>query len=145
MNNGEWNVFEKIDHVPTLIQLFYDWLEDCVEYLILPEKLITLDIVISEDEIINQINNYRNLDRSQRKNICLSLKNHFRTIEFEILICITEFVSNIMPQQSENLFFYNRMMERLCLAVTGINIEKVKYQFIEKPSYPNLNLSLIHI
>jgi len=34
------------------------------------------------------------------------------------------------------------MMERLCLAVTGINIEKVKYQFIEKPSYPNLNRHL---
>ena len=118
-----------------LIQILNDWLEDCVECLVSPEKIIKLfsnklDPIVFE----KHINNYNQLNQEQKNEISNKIKFNFSVIEYEVLIAITNFCQEIPPKTPEEEFYYERMLDRISLSITGINLEKINFQFQQNRS-----------
>ncbi len=69
------------------------------------------------------------MDLDKKKAIYSQIKLHFTASELEILLELASFFKEIIPQNVEEFFFYERMLERLSLIICGINLEKINYKF----------------
>ena len=65
----------------------------------------------------------------KKKSIYSKIKSHFSIVELDILQELAFFCKEIIPQNVEEFFFYERMLERLSLIICGINLEKIEYKF----------------
>ena len=52
INKNNWTLFEQTENIILIIELLFDWFEDCVEYIISPER--TENIILSN--IYNEYN-----------------------------------------------------------------------------------------
>jgi len=75
------------------------------------------------------ISSYGEMDLNKKKAIYSQFKSHFTVSELEILLELTSFFKELIPQNVEEFFFYERMLERLSLIICGINLEKINYKF----------------
>jgi hypothetical protein len=147
INTGHWNFVNEIDDVNALIELCYDWLEDCVNFVINPEKI---DNIFSgnEDfytEIKNNIDNPSLLQQHKelRKKIVNTLKSELRMIEYETITCIADFTVKIYPLQSQENSQkedFILMIEKIAIYCLGMTISKVFENNDKIQASKNLNI-----
>jgi len=127
MNRGNWNFINEIDNINILIEIFYDWLEDCVHHLIDPNKVIK--IYQDNSEIISilkyNLSQPKNFTPEKRKTITNYIKNELKMIEFETATCIADFLSNLQPNDDEEKEQYFLMKEKMSIYSLGFNFDLI--------------------
>ncbi len=121
----------EIEEIPSLVVLIYDWLEDCVNHLISPEKITSFFTKrVKEEDLRHAIDNFREIEYPTRKLYLSELKRHFRLVEYEVMICFGFFLLDIQAddENTSPCFLYERMLEIITLQFTGLNPELVKYK-----------------
>jgi hypothetical protein len=132
INSGKWESLQNDDiEIQVLAQLLYDWLEDCVFYVINPEKIFFIFEEKGFSFLIDQhLKNYREFTKNNRKSLSDNIKFCLRTIESETLCCIAHFMNKIKPDEAEedtNKYEeYFQVSRRICASLLGFSTKKIK-------------------
>lgn len=126
INKWKWNVIDDCKELPILIQLFYDWIGDCVISVIPAHKIISIYEKIPESDFKKES------DKEFSKNICLQIKTILKSNEYECLVYVAKLIIEIFPTKQEENEMFNRVLEKLMLMLSGINPRKISYKYGEK-------------
>jgi hypothetical protein len=136
INENNYDSFNDFDDLAVLVQLLYDWLEDCVKYIINPGKIDKiLDQRGLSPFIRKQISGFKNLSKEEKTNLSEKIKVELKTIEFETLVFITHFLNEIKPDPEDESEEYDKMVERLYVQLLGFSFQSV---------YENDNIDEVH-
>jgi hypothetical protein len=128
LNRGHWNLIKEITDINILIELCFDWLEDCVICVISSdniEKLYTDDKQLSE-KIKDHVKYPKNYTSEQRKKINDFLKSELRMIEYETLTCLAQFASHLSPSEDLNeKDEFHHMLEKIAIYLLSYNIDMI--------------------
>jgi hypothetical protein len=128
LNRGHWYLLKEINDINILIELCFDWLEDCVICVISSnniDKLYTDDKQLSHS-IKDHVKNPKNYSSEQRKKINDFLKSELRMIEYETLTCLAQFASNLSPSEDQiQKDEFHLMLEKIAIYLLGYNIDMV--------------------
>jgi hypothetical protein len=125
LNNGRWNILREKDiDAKVICQLVYDWLNDCVKFIINPDKVYLIFEEKGYSDVIEK--HVKNTDqfKTEYKSLFLDIKSNLRTIESETLFCIAHFFNSIKPgrdTQASDVNNYILAGKRLCTALLGFN------------------------
>lgn len=126
LNKGKWECIKDIDDVNILSEICFDWLEDCVIFVINPERI---EKMFEDDKLLaprlkQHISDPKQFSIEHRKTIIKLLKETFRMIEYETIACIAHFASKIFPDDDKKLKEeFRLMLEKLCIYMMGYNID----------------------
>jgi hypothetical protein len=129
LNNGIWDELHKVEDINILIEMFYDWLEDCCKYVINPlkiEKMYTNSQLTPICNIKKQIVDPRSYSKESRRVITEHIRKEMRMIEFETLTCIAHFTYKFLPEEGHDQTYkkdFKLMLEKLAIYMLGYNIE----------------------
>jgi hypothetical protein len=129
INMGDWSCLndDETVEVKLLFQLLYDWLEDCVDYVINPDKIYFIFQEKGYNFLIEQhIQNTNDFTKNNRKNLWDNIGSCLRTIESETLSCIALFFNRIKPVKNANVsdtHNYIQVSKRFCAALLGFETQ----------------------
>jgi len=120
-----------VDNIIILVELLYDWLEYNVVYIfdiikiakLLETEAFKIDATWKgtlHENMIMQMENNEN-----RIKINHFIKQSMRTIEYETMLCIAEFLNEIYPDFEENSANFNECLENICFRLFGFKHEDI--------------------
>ena len=140
IDKNNWKLFEETENLMILIELLFDWFEDCVEYVISPERtenIILNDIYheyISQNSFITGIITNDNL---KIKEFFDMITNEYKCFEYEVLFYFASFLLNFPPTGIEEEGNFNKMIERLSVELLGFSFcEKNDNEKYNEVIYP---------
>ena len=170
INQNKWEKFDLNENLIIVIELMFDWFEDCVKFVINPERT---DKIITNDIFIEYLNNNGNkTNRYSKSDIIALLKKEFHLFENQIIFKIAEFLVKLSQNEENNKNFFennniinnnndtnfniikdekntfNQMIYRISLELLGFSYNEIyndnKYQTIILPLVNGLS-SIIKI
>ncbi len=149
INKNNWKLFEETENLMLLIELLFDWFEDCVEYVISPER--TENIILSD--IYNEYDSQKDSfitgrttnDNLKRKEFFDMIKKEYHCFEYEVLFYFASFLLNFPPTGIEEEGNFDKMIDRLSLELLGFSFsEKNCNEKYNEMTYPLIKgLSII--
>ena len=149
INKNNWKLFEETENLMLLIELLFDWFEDCVEYVISPER--TENIIMSD--IYNEYDSQKDSfitgrttnDNLKRKEFFDMIKKEYHCFEYEVLFYFASFLLNFPPTGIEEEGNFDKMIDRLSLELLGFSFsEKNCNEKYNEMTYPLIKgLSII--
>ncbi len=127
INKGDWESFDKNDNLIVVVELLFDWFEDCVEFIISRERT---EKIISSDLYTDFINNllekknkkFTNIQLSkQRKNLFDYIKRIYHCFEYEIIFSFATFLITLQPNSEEEHNLFNSMIDRISIGLLGFS------------------------
>ena len=126
INKGDWDSFDKNNNLIVIIELLFDWFEDCVDFVISrerTEKIISSDLY---NDFFFNINGKKKEKLNQqilkqRKNLFDYIKRIYHCFEYEIIFSFATFLITIQPitEQEQNLF--DSMLGRISIGLLGFS------------------------
>ena len=144
LNKNNWTLFEETENLRILSELLFDWIEDCVECLISPERT---EMILSNDLFLS----YQGKDKSSKeqiKNLLSYIKKIYLCYEYEMLFQFASFFTMVKPQNENENFAFMEMIDRISLELLGFNLCKInndtEYMKSTKPLVTGLS-SILHL
>ena len=141
INKNNWTLFEQTENIILIIELLFDWFEDCVEYIISPER--TENIILSNiyneynKEIESFINGKNILENNKCKQFFDFIKKEYYCFEYEILFYFASFLIDFPPTGIEEENNFDKMIDRISLELLGFSFsEKNNNDEYNKITYP---------
>jgi hypothetical protein len=123
LNKGHWEMFNETENIVIISQLLYDWLEDCVEYIISPEHLkkIMKDSHLCSNISMNIEESYfnGNANKEGRQLLFELIKKSLRLVEYETIFKVSYFCAIIYPEKEEDKISFLHMVDRISLHLLG--------------------------
>ena len=127
INKGDWESFDKNDNLIVVVELLFDWFEDCVEFIISrerTEKIISSDLYT--DFIFNLLEKknkkFTNIQLSkQRKNLFDYIKRIYHCFEYEIIFSFATFLITLQPNSEEENNLFNSVIDRISIGLLGFS------------------------
>ena len=129
INMGAWDSIEEIIELDIIVDLLFDWLEDCVKYVINPKKILKLSMIRGFDSnlaaFVSTHTSGVSIDKKLRRDIIDFIKFHFNACELETLITISQFLALIHPSKESNEEHneFLLVVDRLSRLLLGFNIQ----------------------
>lgn len=117
INKNVWNLFEEVENLIFIKELLFDWLEDCVDYVISPSRTenIINSKVYKECRQENGIVNSNTITH-----LFNVIKGEFHIYEYEILFQIAAFSALVPPDNgNESKYQFIDMLDRISLSLLG--------------------------
>jgi hypothetical protein len=129
LNKGIWTCLESFydeNDISILTEVIYDWLEDCVQFVVNPNTI--MQIFNEDKQLLSKIKQHisepKLFSKEQRKEISDKFRSTLRMIEFETITCISHYASKIFPDEdSESKYEFKMMLEKIAIYLLGYNIE----------------------
>ena len=126
LNKGDWDYFDRNNNLIVVVELLFDWFEDCVEFIINRErtkKIISSDLFCEYIFIIkdNKKNYNQKLLSQQRKNLFDYIKKIYHCFEYEIIFNFATFLTTIPPNNKEEKKLFNSMIDRISIGLLGFS------------------------
>ena len=143
INKSNWVLFEETENLMIIIELLFDWFEDCVEYVISPERteiIISNNIYTFYSQQVDDFFSFKNMDNNKVKEFFDFIKKEYHCFEYEVLFYFANFLMNFPPKGLDEEGNFDKMIERLSLELLG-------FSFSEKTTnekYNELILPLIN-
>ena len=144
LNKNNWTLFEETENLRILSELLFDWIEDCVEFLISPERT---EMILSNDLFLS----YQGKDKSSKEQIKILLtyiKKIYHCYEYEMLFQFASFFTMVKPQNENDNFAFMEMIDRISLELLGFNLCEInndmEYMKSTKPLVTGLS-SILHL
>ena len=132
INKNDWDLFEKNENIILFVELLFDWFEDCVEYIISPERTEKIINSLSYQEYLKFINN-PNFEKETETyiniihNLIHIIKKTYILFEYEIIYTFVDFFSMFPPLNNEEKLIFNTMIDRICLELLGYSFSEANY------------------
>ena len=129
MNKGDWEIIDAMTEetdINILIELCYDWLEDCVTHVINPATIKKLfeEFPTLYKDIKKSIERPELFTKENRKSVIKLLGENLRLNEFETLTVVAKFASEIFPKEDpKQKHEFNLMLEKFSTYLMGYNID----------------------
>ena len=131
VNRNKYDAIIEVDNIFILVEMLYDWLEYNVSYIfdiikiakLLETEAFKIDSTwrgTLHENMIMQMESVEN-----RIKVNNFLKQTMRTIEYETLLCIAEFLNEIYPDFEENSGNFNECLENICFRLFGFKHEDI--------------------
>ena len=143
INKSNWILFDETENLMIIIELLFDWFEDCVEYVISPERteiIISNNIYTFYSQQVDDFFSFKNMDNNKVKEFFDFIKKEYHCFEYEVLFYFANFLMNFPPKGLDEEGNFDKMIERLSLELLG-------FSFSEKTTnekYNELILPLIN-
>ena len=127
INKSNWKLFEETENLILIIELLFDWFEDCVEYVISIERTEIIINSIIYNEYINQKDTFTgkyNIDNNKRKEFFDFIKKEYHCFEYEILFYFASFLLNFTPNGIDEEKNFDKMIERISLELLGLSFSE---------------------
>ena len=121
LNRNNWMLFNETENLMILSELLFDWIEDCVEYLISPERTET--ILSNELFLSFQFKDKANKNKAQE--LVTYIKKIYHCYEYEILYQFASFFALIQPTNENENFVFTEMLDRISLELLGFNLSEI--------------------
>ncbi len=140
INKSNWKLFEETENLILIIELLFDWFEDCVEYVISLERTEIIINSIIYNEYVNQKEPFTgkfNINNNKRKEFFDFIKKEYHCFEYEILFYFSSFLINFSPNGTDEENNFDKMIERISLELLGLSFsEKTINQKYNDLTYP---------
>ena len=126
INKGDWDYFDKNNNLTVIVELLFDWFEDCVDFIInreRTEKIISSDLFCDYKFNIKDNKKKKNqkLLSQQRKDLFDSIKKIYHCFEYEIIFNFATFLVTIPPNNKEEKKLFNSMIDRISIGLLGFS------------------------
>ena len=126
INKGDWDSFDKNNNLIVIIELLFDWFEDCVDFVISrerTEKIISSDLY---NDFFFNINGKKKEKLNQqilkqRKNLFDYIKRIYHCFEYEIIFSFATFLITIQPITEEEQKLFDSMLGRISIGLLGFS------------------------
>lgn len=117
LNNNVWKLFEEVENLYFIKELLFDWLEDCVDYVISPSRT---ENIIKSKVYKECIQDNGNVNSNTITHLFNAIKGEFNIYEYEILFQIASFSALIQPEsRNESKYQFIDMLDRISLSLLG--------------------------
>ena len=147
INKSNWILFDETENLMIIIELLFDWFEDCVEYVISPERteiIISNNIYTFYSQQVDDFFSFKNMDNNKVKEFFDFIKKEYHCFEYEVLFYFANFLMNFPPKGLDEEGNFDKMIERLSLELLGFSFsEKTtnsKYNEIILPLIKGLSI-----
>ena len=132
INNNKWNTFHEVDDITVISELFYIWLDECVDYCIYPLTIIELFNVKhlfesqSETDLACYLLTHNELQGNILNTILTHIRKTLKKYEFEIIYYCAMFLKEMYPKKETykgEIEHYEHMCEKLAIYLLGYNID----------------------
>ena len=143
INKSNWKLFEETENLILIIELLFDWFEDCVEYVISLERTEIIINSIIYNEYVNEKDTFTgkyNINNNKRKEFFDFIKKEYHCFEYEILFYFASFLTNFTPNGNDEENNFDKMIERISLELLGLSFsEKTINQKYNELTFPLIN------
>ena len=143
INKSNWKLFEETENLILIIELLFDWFEDCVEYVISLERTEIIINSIIYNEYVNEKYTFAgkyNMNNNKRKEFFDFIKKEYHCFEYEILFYFASFLTNFTPNGNDEENNFDKMIERISLELLGLSFsEKTINQKYNELTFPLIN------
>ena len=143
INKSNWKLFEETENLILIIELLFDWFEDCVEYVISLERTEIIINSIIYNEYVNQKDTLTGkfyINNNKRKEFFDFIKKEYHCFEYEILFYFASFLTNFTPNGNDEENNFDKMIERISLELLGLSFsEKTINQKYNEITFPLIN------
>ncbi len=143
INKSNWKLFEETENLILIIELLFDWFEDCVEYVISLERTEIIINSIIYNEYVNEKDTFTgkyNMNNNKRKEFFDFIKKEYHCFEYEILFYFASFLTNFTPNGNDEENNFDKMIERISLELLGLSFsEKTINQKYNELTFPLIN------
>jgi hypothetical protein len=104
INQNKWEKFDLNENLMIVIELMFDWFEDCVKFVINPERT---DKIINNEIFMEYVNNNGNkTNRHSKCDIIVLLKKEFHLFEYQIIFKFAEFLVKLSKDEENNKNYF---------------------------------------
>ena len=145
INKNNWKLFEENENLMLIIELLFDWFEDCVEYVISPERTenIIESYIYKEYKMDILLNGKNMLENNKSKIFFDFIKKEYYCFEYEILFHFASFLINFPPTGIEEEKNFDKMIDRISLELLGFYFNEknnnAKYDQLTSPLIKGLS------
>ena len=128
LNKNNWELFDQTENLVILTELLFDWLEDCVEYVISPERT---ENILYSDLFVNYMNKSEEEKLKSFKNdeLFYYIRKMYHCFEYEILYTFGSFFALFPPKGEEENQIFLEMLDRISLELLGFSLTEVNSDF----------------
>ena len=127
INKSNWVLFDETENLMIIIELLFDWFEDCVEFVISPERteiIISNNLYNEYSKLIDDFISFQNIDNCKIKEFFDFIKKEYHCFEYEVLFYFANFLLNFPPKGIEEEGNFDKMIERLSLELLGFSFSE---------------------
>ena len=145
INKNNWKLFEENENLMLIIELLFDWFEDCVEYVISPERTenIIESYIYKEYKMDILLNGKNMLENNKSKIFFDFIKKEYYCFEYEILFHFASFLIDFPPTGIEEENNFDKMIDRISLELLGFYFNEknnnAKYDQLTSPLIKGLS------
>ena len=121
INNGNWDLFNKIENLKIIIALLFQWLSTYVLYTINPQRMDK--ILLNENfKLIEDLNN---LKKDGLNELAKLIKTSFYSYEYETMFTVSVFINNYLPENNNENNLYKEMLDAFSLRLLGYELNDI--------------------
>lgn len=120
INIQNWNVLNELEG-DVVVQILYDWLNDCVQFVITKDKLLKLKELDVFSHVMSEGTDTSLAAIKQVKNV---LRSELRSLEFNSILRLSTFFCEIYPESDEELGTFDKVLTIICSLLLGYGEEK---------------------
>ena len=117
INCGNWKLFDNTENLLIIVELLYDWFDDCVGFVVSPERtreIMEKNNIHTESDGINNIKIF--VDDKELMNY---IKKAYLCYEYETLYQIASFFVGNTPQSYNEESLFQLMLVRISIKLLG--------------------------
>ena len=137
LNKNNWLLFDQTENLIILTELLFDWLEDCVDFVVSPERT---ENILYSDIFMNYMNSSKSRSPSSKNDELFHyIRKNYHCFEYEILYTFGSFFALFPPKGKEENQIFIEMLDRISLELLGFSLSEVN----SDPGYLNSTKPLV--
>ena len=121
INNGNWDLFNKLENLKIIITLLFQWLTTYVLHTINPQRMEKILL----HEMFKQIKNLNRLKKDEVNDIAKVIKTSFYSYEYETMFTVAVFINNYLPENNIENNLYKEMLDAFSLRLLGYEMNNI--------------------
>ena len=121
INNGNWELFNKVENLKIIVSLLFEWLSIYVLYIINPQRMEK----ILSNEMFKKIEDLNKIKKNELNEISKLIKTSFYSYEYETMFTVAIFINNYLPENNIENNLYKEMLDEFSLRLLGYEMNDI--------------------